>query len=126
MKKFYRCEHCKHNFEELNEVVFREDRGEFWGTPVYEDLIECRCPFCDRDSSYIEEYNLCEIENIIEQYMYFDLELTEEIFQAMDENQLDDLKEKIDNFLSKKFGKNFFAEYSFNEYGCPVVEELYI
>lgn len=47
----YRCVDCEAIFEEPKMV--NEYRGEFWGTPAYEEM--AYCPFCNGDIEVYEE-----------------------------------------------------------------------
>ena len=60
----YRCLECGHLFEDGEEAVVREDRGEFCGFPCFEELSVCpichgvyaetvRCQVCD--SEHLDE-----------------------------------------------------------------------
>lgn len=41
----YKCMECEHLFEEGEQKTWKEDRGEFWGSPCYEEM--SGCPLCD-------------------------------------------------------------------------------
>lgn len=46
------CLECGHVFDEEDAVSWRDDRGEFWGMPCYEEV--SGCPVCKGD--YAEAY----------------------------------------------------------------------
>lgn len=55
-----KCLDCERVFSEDNVVVeeYDESRGEFWGMPCSEHIVEWRCPFCgstELDDNYVEE-----------------------------------------------------------------------
>lgn len=63
----YKCVECGHLFEEGEEAVWAEDRGEFWGRPVTE---ECSgCPDCRGDYEEVYQCESCE-EWFFEDEMY--------------------------------------------------------
>jgi hypothetical protein len=43
----YKCVDCGHIFEEGEQAVWYEDRGEFWGVPCSERMTGC--PICNGD-----------------------------------------------------------------------------
>lgn len=49
----YRCCHCKNYFEYPDTHEWDEPRGEYWGMPCSEHMIEDVCPYCGSDD--IEE-----------------------------------------------------------------------
>ena len=53
----YRCEECGHIFEEGEQAVWREDRGEFWGSPCSEEM--SGCPICKGAFSEAENCKIC-------------------------------------------------------------------
>lgn len=57
MSKFV-CLECGHIFDEDDIAVWQEGRGEYWGTPCYEEV--SGCPRCKGD--YVETYkcNCCD------------------------------------------------------------------
>lgn len=52
----YKCLECGHIFEEGEQARWRESRGEYWGTPCYEEM--SGCPLC---KGSFEETVRCEI-----------------------------------------------------------------
>lgn len=56
----YKCGHCGATCDE-NELDYEEwdePRGEFWGSPCSEHMVELRCPYCgsdDIDEYYVDE-----------------------------------------------------------------------
>ena len=46
------CLDCGHIFSEDEISIWQEDRGEYWGTPCYEEISGCPC--CKGD--YVETY----------------------------------------------------------------------
>ena len=46
------CLECGHLFEEDDVAVWEESRGEYWGTPCYEEVTGC--PHCKGD--YVKTY----------------------------------------------------------------------
>lgn len=40
----YKCMECGHLFEEGEQKTWKEDRGEYWGSPCYEEI--SGCPLC--------------------------------------------------------------------------------
>lgn len=53
----YKCNDCGHLFEDGEEAVWTENRGEFWGFPSYETIIGC--PICKGSYSEIEPCRIC-------------------------------------------------------------------
>ena len=49
----YRCCHCKNYFDYPDTHEWYESRGEYWGMPCSEHMIEEVCPYCGSDD--IEE-----------------------------------------------------------------------
>lgn len=52
----YKCMECGHLFEEGEQKTWKEDRGECWGSPCYEEM--SGCPLCN--GAY-EEATACKI-----------------------------------------------------------------
>ena len=50
----YVCNDCGREFD--TPAVEREDRGEFWGMPAYEEIGVC--PYCRGDYEEIDERNI--------------------------------------------------------------------
>ena len=57
MNKVYKCVECETVFEEGEEAVWKEDRGEFWGFPCSE--IMTGCPVCRGDYEEASECKEC-------------------------------------------------------------------
>lgn len=55
--KMYRCNECGHLFEEGEQATWREDRGEFWGSPCSENM--SGCPLCKGDYEEIKPCKIC-------------------------------------------------------------------
>jgi hypothetical protein len=53
----YRCIVCGHLFEEGEQATWREDRGEFWGSPCNENV--SGCPLCKGDYEEIKPCKIC-------------------------------------------------------------------
>ncbi len=51
----YKCYDCGAVFEQPIIKEWDESRGEFWGMPCCEHMVEWHCPCCDSDD--IDEYN---------------------------------------------------------------------
>ena len=51
----YKCVDCGYVFEDGEQAVWREDRGEYWGRPCFEDMTGC--PKCH---GYFEEATVCD------------------------------------------------------------------
>lgn len=47
------CDNCSNIFTEDETVIVKEEVGEFWGTPAYEEW--SACPYCH--STDMSEYN---------------------------------------------------------------------
>lgn len=45
----WKCYCCEETFSEPDVRHEREDRGEFWGMPAFEDMYYEVCPFCGSD-----------------------------------------------------------------------------
>ena len=57
MKMWYCCD-CETWFDEPNVIEYDESRGEYWGIPCSEHMVECHCPNCDSEDieeNYYEE-----------------------------------------------------------------------
>ncbi len=54
-KRYYQCERCGSKFETPVLEKEREDRGEFWGVPCFEEVVYAFCPDCGADEDWIEE-----------------------------------------------------------------------
>lgn len=52
MEYNFKCIDCGREFD--TPTVVKEDRGECWGIPAYENV--CVCPFCGGDFLTVEEY----------------------------------------------------------------------
>ena len=50
------CLECGHIFDEDEVYTWKESRGEYWGTPCYEEM--AGCPRCKGD--YVETYK-CDV-----------------------------------------------------------------
>ena len=50
----YKCAECEHIFEEGEEAVWYEDRGEYWGRPCRERMKGC--PMCHGVYEEYDEY----------------------------------------------------------------------
>ena len=46
----YYCEDCERFFDTPNVVEYDEPRGEFWGMPCSEYMVEWHCPYCGEES----------------------------------------------------------------------------
>lgn len=53
----FKCDDCGHLFEQGEEAIWEESRGEFWGQPCYETV--SGCPKCKGDYSKIEPCKVC-------------------------------------------------------------------
>ena len=57
--KMIKCHDCDRVFSELDVVVkdYYESRGEYWGMPCSEHILEWHCPFCNSEDldHYTEE-----------------------------------------------------------------------
>lgn len=53
----YRCLECGHLFEEGEQATWKEDRGEFWGSPCSESV--SGCPICKGDYEEIKPCVIC-------------------------------------------------------------------
>ena len=54
----YKCIECDTVFEEGEEAVWRESRGEYWGVPCFEE--ETGCPKCKGDYAEAVRCKRCE------------------------------------------------------------------
>ncbi|MBR4377333.1 MAG: hypothetical protein IKP50_00385 [Bacilli bacterium] len=45
----YYCEDCKSWFDEPNVIEYDESRGEYWGIPCSEHMVEWYCPYCNEE-----------------------------------------------------------------------------
>lgn len=52
----YKCTECGHLFEDGEEVCWKESRGEYWGSPCYEQM--SGCPLC---GEAYEEATACKV-----------------------------------------------------------------
>ena len=57
MGKMYKCNECGNLFEEGEQVVWQEDRGECFGFPSYETMDGC--PLCSGDYEEVEPCKIC-------------------------------------------------------------------
>ena len=48
----YYCEDCQSWFHTPHIVEYDESRGEFWGMPCSEHMVEWHCPNCDSESIF--------------------------------------------------------------------------
>lgn len=48
----YYCEDCQQWFDDPDVVEFDEPRGEYWGIPCTEHMIEWHCPYCNSEAIY--------------------------------------------------------------------------
>lgn len=55
--KMYKCCDCGHLFEDGEQAVWNEDRGEFWGSPCTESV--SGCPVCKGDYVEVEPCQIC-------------------------------------------------------------------
>lgn len=53
----YKCTDCGHLFENGEQKTIKENRGEFWGSPAYEEIAVC--PLCGGDYEEIEPCKIC-------------------------------------------------------------------
>lgn len=53
----FKCDDCGHIFEEGEQAVWEESRGEFWGVPCYEKV--SGCPICHGDYDEASECKKC-------------------------------------------------------------------
>lgn len=53
----YKCTDCGHLFENGEQKTIRENMGEFWGSPAYEE--KTVCPLCEGDYEEIEPCKIC-------------------------------------------------------------------
>lgn len=53
----FKCLECGHIFEEGEQAVWSEGRGEFWGTPCSEEM--SGCPLCRGDYEKTEQCKIC-------------------------------------------------------------------
>ena len=45
----YYCEDCEQWFDSPDVVEYDEPRGEFWGAPCSEHMVEWHCPYCGEE-----------------------------------------------------------------------------
>ena len=55
--KNYICRDCGHIFEEGEQAIWEEDRGEWWGQRAWEKM--CGCPKCCGDYEEAKECEIC-------------------------------------------------------------------
>ena len=56
--KMFICLECGFVFDEDDVATWKEDRGEYWGTPCYESV--SGCPRCQGDYMKTYQCNCCE------------------------------------------------------------------
>ena len=59
----YFCEDCQMWFKHPHVIEYDEPRGEYWGIPCSEHMVEWHCPVCDGESIYHEENVMIEDED---------------------------------------------------------------
>lgn len=61
----YKCIECGHIFEEGEQSVWKEDRGEYWGVPCSETMYGC--PICKGDYERSVRCEICHSEHLAEE-----------------------------------------------------------
>lgn len=61
----YKCLSCGHIFEEGEQAIINEKRGEFWGAPCSEKM--SRCPICKGDYEKTVQCAVCGSEHLEEE-----------------------------------------------------------
>lgn len=46
----YYCKDCNEFFDTPHVIEYDESRGEFWGIPCSEHMVEWHCPMCDSEA----------------------------------------------------------------------------
>lgn len=57
MRTKYKCVECNHIFDEGEQAVWYESRGEFWGSPCSERMTGC--PVCKGDYDEVVQCKEC-------------------------------------------------------------------
>ena len=60
----YKCLKCGHIFEEGEQAVWKESRGEFWGMPCHE--VMSGCPICRSEYGKTNRCSICQSEQLEE------------------------------------------------------------
>ena len=58
----YKCLTCGHIFEEGEQAIWKESRGEYWGTPCSEEM--SGCPLCKGDYEETVQCAVCGSEHL--------------------------------------------------------------